>query len=264
MASTAIDIPFGVQNGISAESTDIDISFGKLYTGGMGVYLFVQNKIRKISVSSTTYGSCAGGGGWIVLGIDKNSSAMNNPSTPTKNVYPLEQFSASYQEEPSIIWKSNPASGTTGSWTPDEVTAAVDPNTIRPATAVDCIIIMGINANFQVSVKGPDNAMAKFDPVTFIGSASSLGIQTNYLPASPSWNKSHSEQRQRADWQVTTTSGKGYIVGANLTNEIKNANLGHGIVTPATPRKTYYAISVSVTSKGDATLTNTSFEILDQ
>lgn len=241
----SIDIPFGaVSGGITAQSVEVDVSFGKLYSGGTSLYLFVQNKIRRTSLSTTVFHSCVE---WIVVGVDR-SGGVSNSDTPSDNMFPLEQMTASYQEEPNIIWKAaNPGQ------TPDEVMPGDNPNIIAPATTIDCLQIIGYNANFSIAVKGPEGILDSFNPTTFLDA-----VGENNVPDEVAWNRGYSIQKSRTDWQVFTKTGKGYGVGGSLYDNMIIITPG-----PESPRKTYYALNISVTARGDVTRGETMFEILD-
>lgn len=242
----AISIPFGAQNGITAQSDETDVSIGKLFAGGHSIYLFAQNKIKKSSTTKTQYASCAQ---WIVPGVNDTGSIGEGAG-----YYPLENTTASYQEDTNIIWvAADPGN------TPPEITTTTN---VAPATKVDCIILIGYNANFNISVKGPEGILTGSDvPKTLFGA---LGVT---LPESPVWNRGTSKQMNRTDWQVFTVTGKGYHVGGYTEIDTAAASISTDIGVRQTGSNgancSYFQINYSANSRGDVTQTLTRMTVMD-
>jgi len=224
MGTGAVSIPFGADTGPTGYSEDLNISFGKLYSGGTDIYLFVQNKVKRTTVSTTVFADCSK---WIVFDVDGSH-------------HPLEGASLNYQEEPNIIWKAL-APGTT----PTQITSS--PNAIAPATIVDCIQILGVDGSYQCSVKGSRTNNGMGDDFSIHGLFEELGL-TLSTPEEPEWSMSWNENRPRTDWWVYTQSGRGYTVGATLGSGAKNQ---------------YFAVAYTANARGDVTTAETTFTILE-
>lgn len=252
MASN-LNIPFGAVDGVTARSDDYDVSIGKLFAGGTAIYLFSQNKIKKTSISKTKYASCAN---WIVVGI-KESGVISTQSEPSGDTYPLESANVSFQEDTNIIWAPVQAGGT-----PVQITSGVNINDIAPATAVDCIVFLGYNANFSVSVKGPKDILGAYEPSNLFKNG--LGVAS--FPPTPAWNRGNSRTMQRTDWQVITATGKGYNVGGN--DKIQQAAVDIDATMTrdqnsinGAAKSTYYQLTYTANARGDCTSSCTKFDV---
>lgn len=251
----AIDIPFGAVDGITAYGTDVNISFGKLMTGGKSIYLFVQNKIKRKTIALTVFGDC---NQWIVIGITPDGAALCSGDEPP--CYPLEQFSASWTEEPNIIWNTNPV---LNGQPPKEVDGTSKPKDLAPALAAECITILGLDANFQVTCKGPDSLTTEdFDVSGFMAL---MANDQNFKekPDDPVWNINWRITRSKTDWQTVTRSGNGYVVGGELnTNTNFFADDVPDNCGPLGTCPSHYAVNFTVSARGDRVETQTKTTIL--
>jgi hypothetical protein len=212
---------------------------------------------------ATQFGDCER---WIVIGITKTGVLCEGNDV---SCYPLENFSAGWTEEPNIIWDSNPNLGEN---VPAEIQAGVVPNEQIPALAAKCIIIMGLDANFQVTVKGPDSFKNPEPPFSVSGFMTAVAGGTfpgdeqapfSNIPTEPVWSQNWRITRNKTDWQTVTVSGTGYVVGGDLLgnryylNIFNQPSCGELGTCPS-----HYAVNFTCSARGDRVETQTKTTIL--